>query len=113
MNTHPHGSGVRLFFAERRSPAGGERGDRTLTIDTYDWEDGEEIRSEETETDGYHGLANAIVLQAVEDYRMADDEWERKKIERFFRSDWFAMLTKADPEFLITKLRKEKKHDDR
>ena len=58
--------------------------------------------------DPYQELANAIVLQAVKDYRMTDDERELKEIERFFRSDWFGVLTDVDPEYLIRRLRKEK-----
>ena len=58
--------------------------------------------------DPYQELANAIVLQAVKDYRLHDNEQELAKIERFFRSDWFSVLTNIDPEILITKLRKEK-----
>lgn len=56
----------------------------------------------------YEELANAIVLQAVKDYRLHDDEQELTSIERFFRSDWFGVLTNVNPEILITKLRKEK-----
>ncbi|WP_041223284.1 hypothetical protein [Dehalococcoides mccartyi] len=58
--------------------------------------------------DPYQELANAIVLQAVKDYRLHDNEQELASIERFFRSDWFSVLTNVDPEILITKLRKEK-----
>ena len=58
--------------------------------------------------DPYQELANAIVLQAVKDYRLHDNEQELASIERFFRSDWFSVLTNVDPETLITKLRKEK-----
>lgn len=58
--------------------------------------------------DPYEELANAIVLQAVKDYRMTDDEKELKEIERFFRSGWFGVLTKVDPDLLIKQLRKEK-----
>lgn len=58
--------------------------------------------------DPYQELANAIVLQAVKDYRLHDNEQELVRIERFFRSDWFSVLTNVDPEILITKLRKEK-----
>ncbi len=58
--------------------------------------------------DPYQELANAIVLQAVKDYRLYDNEQELARIERFFRSDWFSVLTNVDPEILITKLRKEK-----
>jgi len=56
----------------------------------------------------YEELANAIVLQAVKDYRLPDDEQELASIERFFRSGWFNTLTSIDPEMLISKLRKEK-----
>ena len=56
----------------------------------------------------YEDLANAIVLQAVKDYRLHDDEQELASIERFFRSGWFNTLTSIDPEMLIAKLRKEK-----
>jgi len=56
----------------------------------------------------FEELANAIVLQAVKDYRLHDDEPTLNEIERFFRSDWFATLTKIDPESLIKNLRKEK-----
>lgn len=58
--------------------------------------------------DPYQELANAIVLQAVKDYRLHDNEQELARIERFFRSDWFSVLTNVDPGILITKLRKEK-----
>ncbi len=56
----------------------------------------------------YEELANAIVLQAVNDYRLHDDEKELVSIERFFRSGWFSTLTSINPEMLISKLRKEK-----
>lgn len=61
-------------------------------------------------------LADAIVLQAVEDYRLAlggkavrGESPERviNDVEKFFRSDWFYMLTLLDGEILIKKLRKE------
>ena len=49
----------------------------------------------------YEELANAIILQAVKDYRLTDDERELQEIERFFRSGWFGVLSKVDPEFHI------------
>jgi hypothetical protein len=58
--------------------------------------------------DPYENLAQAIILQAVKDYRLHDDEKELASIERFFRSDWFGVLTSVDPELLIARLRKEK-----
>ena len=56
----------------------------------------------------FEELAHAIILQAVRDYRLHDDESKRDNIERFFRSRWFGILTNIDPEMLISKLRKEK-----
>ena len=57
--------------------------------------------------DPYQELANAIVLQAVKDYRMTDDEQELREIERFFRSGWFETLCDLDGRALIWKLRME------
>ena len=54
----------------------------------------------------YEELANAIVLQAVKDWR-SGDERDKAEVERFFRSAWFGSLTKLDPEVLIINLRKE------
>ena len=62
--------------------------------------------------DPYENLANAIILRAVEDYRLTDNEEELEEIEAFFRSDWFAILTRLDPDLLIKKLRKEKRNYD-
>lgn len=59
----------------------------------------------------YENLANAIVLSAVRDYRNSSNKDEIKSIERFFRSDWFSVLTSVDAEFLIRTLREEKGHD--
>lgn len=59
----------------------------------------------------YEELANVIILQAVKDYRLTDDERELQEIERFFRSGWFGVLSKVDPKFLIKALRKEKQND--
>ena len=56
----------------------------------------------------YQNLANAIVLQAVADYRLTNDPRDLEEIERFFRSEWFGMLTGIDPKYLISKLRSEK-----
>lgn len=66
----------------------------------------------------YENLANAIVLQAVKDYRAAlkqlgknpdnkDAGSDAREIERFFRSQWYSELTSVDGEFLICKLREE------
>lgn len=68
--------------------------------------------------DGYETLGNAIILQAVKDYRQAlkrvrknsrNQESVRVKdeVERFFRSGWFGQLTGIDCEMLIRKLNTE------
>ena len=61
----------------------------------------------------YQELANAIVLQAVKDYRMTEDQQDLDSLERFFRSEWFAVLTTLDPDFLIQQLQKEKATKDK
>ncbi|MGN8773040.1 hypothetical protein [Candidatus Weimeria sp. HCP3S3_B5] len=71
-------------------------------------------------TDPYENLANAIVLQAVKDYRDALKRLKKKpgnqaamsdvmECERFFRSGWYKALTSVDGEYLIQKLREEAK----
>ncbi|MBR3429427.1 MAG: hypothetical protein IKG87_04940 [Clostridia bacterium] len=62
--------------------------------------------------DPYERLANAIVLQAVSDYRVAlkkikahpknrEAISEALEIEKFFRSGWYSILTDVDGEYLI------------
>ena len=66
----------------------------------------------------YENLANAIILQAVKDYRMAlkslkansrnrTVQTDKAEIERFFRSQWYSALTSVDDEMLIRSLQKE------
>ena len=61
--------------------------------------------------DPYEHLANAIVLQAIVDYRRLWDrdicDRDKQKIIKFFRSRWFVVLTKIDCEWLIERLEKE------
>lgn len=57
-------------------------------------------------TNPYEALSNAIILQAVRDWKCGDRTM-KAECERFFRSHWFSCLTTLDPEFLINKLRKE------
>ena len=66
--------------------------------------------------EGFENLANAIIVQAVKDYRKAlsgfssdgkSDTDVIAECERFFRSEWFSVLTNADGEYLITNIRKE------
>lgn len=57
--------------------------------------------------DPYENLANAIIREAVDEYRKANDNYKRKTIEKFIRSEWFKALTDIDPEFLLERLREE------
>lgn len=68
--------------------------------------------------DPYERLANAIILQAVADYRVALKKIkanpknkqaidEALDIERFFRSGWYQHLTNVDGEYLIRRLQDE------
>ena len=69
-------------------------------------------------THPYENLANAIVMQAVKDWRGAKRHLKRKPknekaiamvkdCESFFLSDWFNKLTKLDGELLLKKLKEE------
>ncbi len=58
--------------------------------------------------ENYEKLAEAIILQAVKDYRDSCSYQMRCSIERFFRSDWFMVLTTLNGEMLIKRLREER-----
>lgn len=55
----------------------------------------------------YKLLANAIIIQAVKDYRNAKHPATRKELERFFRSEWFSILSNLNGEVLLKQLQKE------
>ncbi len=66
----------------------------------------------------YERLANAVILQAVTDYRVAlkkiktyprnkDAMNEALSIEKFFCSGWYSTLTSVDGEYLIRRLQEE------
>lgn len=65
----------------------------------------------------YEALANAIIHEAVEDFRKAYKErtreetaaWKMNKVIRLIRSGWFGKLTDADPEHLIMRLEDERR----
>ena len=65
---------------------------------------------------GWRALADAIILQAAEDHRRLTqriakhpDELEpvceKRRIERFFRSDWFTLLCDLDGRRLLRDLK--------
>lgn len=71
-----------------------------------------------TDIDPYKELANAIILQAVEDYRKwekeysdsRDDQKLRKslvELNEFFCSEWFELLTDLDGEQLLARVKAE------
>lgn len=65
----------------------------------------------------YTHLANAIILQAVSDYRKSlrgekadiyiPVEDMKKDCEKFFQSEWFSTLSKIDGRQLMRKLQEE------
>ena len=66
----------------------------------------------------YENLVNAIILQAVKDYRIAmkclkinpnnrDALADKGEVERFLRSQWFSVLASIDGEMLIRSLCQE------
>ncbi len=68
--------------------------------------------------DGYEELANAIVMQAVKDWRKAVKTLKKRpryeaakqmrdECERFFRSEWFEELTSVDGSVILRKLKQE------
>lgn len=57
----------------------------------------------------YTELAHAIVLRAVEDYRMAEEPVQVRSLESFFESEWFFFLSNLDGRAVLKKLREEKR----
>jgi hypothetical protein len=67
----------------------------------------------------YRNLADAIIIQASDDYRNAlngktynkkschTPEGIIKECERFFHSSWYHSLTKIDGDFIIEQLQRE------
>ena len=66
----------------------------------------------------YKELANAIIIQSVKDYRDSverlrytpDDksaQHDKWSIEKFFRSNWFSILSDLNGELLLKKLKEE------
>ncbi len=67
---------------------------------------------------GYQELANAIIVQAVYDYtsllkkqKKRPDSYrlkaDKKALDRFFHSQWYATLTAVDPDVLLERVKKE------
>ncbi len=63
-------------------------------------------------------LANAIIVQAADDYRTCirnlrinprhkESRTMLEDCERFFRSEWYQMLTTVDGEMIMQKIREE------
>ena len=74
-------------------------------------------------TDAYENLANAIVLQAVKDWRSAVRTLKKRtrydpakqmkeECEQFFLSEWFEQLTSVDGRYLLRKLKQEEGIND-
>ena len=57
--------------------------------------------------DPWDDLAQAVILQAVKDYRRVRGTAAAKELEQFFLSEWFCVLTRLDGAALLERLRKE------
>lgn len=68
--------------------------------------------------EAYVNLGNAIIFQAVKDYRAASKSLVRfpnsesaksrvRELEQFFYSELFSAITEADPDMIIAKLKQE------
>ena len=65
----------------------------------------------------WEGLAEAVITLACKDYRKAyrrhltrptkETETELNRERKFFRSDWFNVLTTLDGEMILSRLEKE------
>ena len=86
----------------------------------YQLYDPNHVRTEGYTPDPYENLAQAIIVQAVKDYRAAlkvlkvrpediQAEIDLLEIEEFFYSPLFRLCTKVDPDYILTELRKEAK----
>lgn len=63
--------------------------------------------------EGVDLLRNAIVIQAAKDYKRsfdyksgACDEFDRKEIETFFRSEWYEQLTDVNSEYIMNEIKR-------
>ncbi len=81
------------------------------------------INSKAVLLNGYDNLANAIIIQAVMDYRVAlkmsragskssNPDFSCVRLEKFFLSDWFMVLTDLDGKVLMKSVQKEVFKDD-
>lgn len=62
----------------------------------------------------YHALINAVILQAVKDYRIAlekEDTFEILECEHFFYSDWFTFLTDVDGDIIIRQVQIDRRRN--
>lgn len=65
---------------------------------------------------GYKNLRIAILIQAIDDYKIAlidRDNGEIRHLENFFLSDWGEMLSGCNGELIIEIVRKDIKHNVR
>ena len=74
--------------------------------------------------DGYELLTTAIIVRAAKDYKVVlkrclyfpkDKQWqsERKKLEQFFQSEWYKMLTNLDSGILMNKIKEEVEYESK
>lgn len=64
--------------------------------------------------DPWENLANAIIIQAADDYLASPETRKRQgvkleEVESFFSSSWFGVLTGVNPKQFVTALDKQKR----
>lgn len=77
------------------------------------YEDLDNIEYTVNEDRAYEDLANAIIERAVYDYKDAlleNDTYEIVSIEKFFKSDFYLLLTKVDGEYIMNRVKKRIKN---
>ena len=60
------------------------------------------------EYDPYTALANAIIEQAVEDYRKSKNHQARSMIKKFFLPEWYSVLTEVDGKMILRRFEGER-----
>lgn len=88
----------------------------------YEMDDAHTVIAVNENLDCYENLANAIILQAVKDYKKAlrqlegnprnqEARHDKVRLEKFFRSQWYGVLTELDPERLMAGVKENVQHE--
>ena len=72
--------------------------------------------------EAYNHLAKSIVIQAITDYRevlnnqrikkLSKAKYNKAELEKFFRSEWYRLLSDLDGERLISLIKEQENYND-